>query len=73
MMDPGPRQRPVLRNSPHLPLLTHCQSQRVAFAVSPANPLIAFTTVATESGTLQFRWDGDNGYTVTEIAPIKVE
>ena len=38
-----------------------------------ANPLIAFTTVATESGTLTFRWDGDNGYTVTEIASIKVE
>ena len=38
-----------------------------------ANPLIAFTTVATESGTLQFQWVGDNGYTVTEIAPIKVE
>jgi sulfur-oxidizing protein SoxZ len=38
-----------------------------------ANPLIAFTTVATESGTLSFQWVGDNGYTVTEIAPIKVE
>ena len=38
-----------------------------------ANPLIAFTTVATESGTLQFEWVGDNGYTVTEIAPIKIE
>jgi sulfur-oxidizing protein SoxZ len=38
-----------------------------------ANPLIAFTTVATESGTLQFRWVGDNGYAVTEIAPLKVE
>jgi sulfur-oxidizing protein SoxZ len=38
-----------------------------------ANPLIAFSTVATESGTLTFRWDGDNGYTVTEIAAIKVE
>ena len=38
-----------------------------------ANPLIAFTTVATESGTLQFQWVGDNGYTVTEIAAIKVE
>jgi sulfur-oxidizing protein SoxZ len=38
-----------------------------------ANPLIVFTTVATESGTLQFQWAGDNGYTVTEIAPIKVE
>lgn len=38
-----------------------------------ANPLIAFSTVATESGTLKFEWVGDNGYTVTEIAPIKVE
>ena len=38
-----------------------------------ANPLIAFTTVATESGTLTFRWVGDNGYTVTEIAAIRVE
>ena len=38
-----------------------------------ANPLIAFTTVATESGALKFEWVGDNGYTVTEIAPIKVE
>jgi sulfur-oxidizing protein SoxZ len=38
-----------------------------------ANPLIAFTTVATESGTLSFQWVGDNGYTVTEIASIRVE
>jgi sulfur-oxidizing protein SoxZ len=38
-----------------------------------ANPLIAFSTVATESGTLSFEWTGDNGYSVTEIAPIRVE
>jgi len=38
-----------------------------------ANPLIAFTTVATESGTLSFQWVGDNGYAVNEIAPIRVE
>jgi len=38
-----------------------------------ANPLIAFTTIATETGTLSFQWVGDNGYTVTEIAPIRVE
>jgi sulfur-oxidizing protein SoxZ len=38
-----------------------------------ANPLIAFTTVATESGTLSFQWVGDNGYAVTEIASIRVE
>jgi sulfur-oxidizing protein SoxZ len=38
-----------------------------------ANPLIAFTTVATESGALSFQWVGDNGYAVTEIVPIRVE
>lgn len=37
-----------------------------------ANPLIAFTTVATESGTIQFRWTGDNGFSVTETASISV-
>src|SRR5207245_9828522 len=38
-----------------------------------ANPLIAFTTTATETGTLSFQWVGDNGYSVTEIVPIRVE
>jgi sulfur-oxidizing protein SoxZ len=37
-----------------------------------ANPLIAFTTVATESGTLEFKWTGDNGYTATHSAKISV-
>ena len=37
-----------------------------------ANPFIAFTTVATESGTLGFKWSGDNGYAVTETARITV-
>jgi sulfur-oxidizing protein SoxZ len=38
-----------------------------------ANPLIAFTTVATESGAIAFQWVGDNGYSVTETASIRVE
>jgi sulfur-oxidizing protein SoxZ len=38
-----------------------------------ANPFIAFTTVATESGTLEFRWSGDNGYSATQAASITVE
>ena len=38
-----------------------------------ANPFITFTTVATESGTLQFQWTGDNGFSVTESAKILVE
>ena len=37
-----------------------------------ANPLIAFTTVATESGTLEFKWTGDNGYSATHSASITV-
>jgi len=37
-----------------------------------ANPLITFTAVATESGTLEFKWTGDNGYAVTESAKISV-
>ena len=37
-----------------------------------ANPLISFTTVATESGTLEFKWLGDNGYSVTESAQLSV-
>jgi len=38
-----------------------------------ANPYIAFFTVATESGTIAFHWTGDNGFSVTETAPIIVE
>jgi len=38
-----------------------------------ANPLITFTTVATESGRIEFRWTGDNDFSATESAPITVE
>jgi len=37
-----------------------------------ANPLISFSTVATESGTLEFRWTGDNGYAATHTATLTV-
>ena len=37
-----------------------------------ANPFMTFTTVATESGKIEFRWVGDNGYAVTETATITV-
>ena len=37
-----------------------------------ANPLITFSTVATESGTLEFRWSGDNGYSASHSAKITV-
>jgi sulfur-oxidizing protein SoxZ len=37
-----------------------------------ANPLLSFSTVAAESGTLEFRWTGDNGFSATHIAAISV-
>lgn len=37
-----------------------------------ANPYIAFHTVATESGTLEFRWEGDKGFSHTETVTITV-
>ena len=38
-----------------------------------ANPFLTFYTVATDSGTIAFRWTGDNGYDVSEQATITVE
>jgi sulfur-oxidizing protein SoxZ len=38
-----------------------------------ANPLLTFTTVATESGTLVFEWRGDNGFSHRETANLRVE
>ena len=38
-----------------------------------ANPFIAFSTVAVESGTLTFQWTGDNGFSVSESASITVD
>jgi sulfur-oxidizing protein SoxZ len=37
-----------------------------------ANPLIAFHTVATATGTLTFTWEGDNGFAQTETVAIAV-
>lgn len=37
-----------------------------------ANPLIIFTTVAVESGTLEFKWIGDGGYEAVNQARITV-
>jgi sulfur-oxidizing protein SoxZ len=37
-----------------------------------ANPYIAFSTVATVSGTLMFKWEGDNGFSQSERVSITV-
>jgi sulfur-oxidizing protein SoxZ len=38
-----------------------------------ANPFLSFFMMATESGTITFRWTGDNGFEATETAGITVE
>ncbi|HTT10778.1 MAG TPA: thiosulfate oxidation carrier complex protein SoxZ [Burkholderiaceae bacterium] len=43
------------------------------FPAISANPLLAFTTVATETGTLEFKWTGDNDFALTATAPIAVD
>jgi sulfur-oxidizing protein SoxZ len=37
-----------------------------------ANPFLSFTFRATASGTVELRWDGDNGFTQTETRQIEV-
>jgi sulfur-oxidizing protein SoxZ len=43
------------------------------FPAIAANPFITFHTKVTESGTLTFKWTGDNGYSATEQVKITVE
>ena len=38
-----------------------------------ANPFLSFTTIATESGRIDFTWTGDNDFSATETAQIIVE
>jgi sulfur-oxidizing protein SoxZ len=37
-----------------------------------ANPYVAFTAVATETGTIAFRWTGDEDFAVEHQVPIQV-
>jgi sulfur-oxidizing protein SoxZ len=43
------------------------------FPAIAANPFIAFSTIATESGELAFSWTDDEGQTQTETRQIIVE
>ena len=42
------------------------------FPAVAANPYIAFSTVATASGTLVFKWEGDHGFSQTDSVTITV-
>lgn len=43
------------------------------FPAIAANPFFSFTTIATESGTIAFRWIDDQGRAQLETAKITVE
>jgi sulfur-oxidizing protein SoxZ len=43
------------------------------FPAIAANPFISFSTIAMESGTFEFRWIGDRGFSETASAQITVE
>jgi sulfur-oxidizing protein SoxZ len=38
-----------------------------------ANPFLSFSTVAAASGTIAFRWTGDNGFSASESVDITVD
>jgi len=42
------------------------------FAAVAANPYVSFFTVATDSGTLSFSWEGDHGFAQTETVALAV-
>jgi len=42
------------------------------FPAIAANPYLAFHTVATQTGTLELRWSGDNGFSHTERVALTV-
>jgi sulfur-oxidizing protein SoxZ len=43
------------------------------FPAIAANPFITFSTIATDSGTFEFKWIGDHGFAETASASITVE
>ena len=43
------------------------------FPAIAANPFISFFTIAAESGTFEFEWIGDNGFSAAAKAAITVE
>lgn len=42
------------------------------FTAIAANPFIEFSTVAIDSGTLTFEWEGDNGFVQRESLALRV-
>ena len=72
----GPNGAPIPRDIVTLFTCTYNGEEIFRAELSPAiaaNPVIAFFTTATHTGTLVFQWSGDNGFSATETAAITVE
>jgi sulfur-oxidizing protein SoxZ len=57
-------------------LVTYNGAEIFRAELSPAiaaNPFVSFFTLATATGTIEFKWTGDNGFSASESAPITVE
>ena len=63
------------RSLPALAVASMLIAHGAALAQQPSTFIMLMNgdTLATESGTLAFRWIGDNGFEVTQEAKIAVE
>lgn len=72
---PGPDGRVIPRNIIRSFACRYNGEPVFAAQLSPAiaaNPFVSFHTVATESGTLEFEWQGDNGFSQVERRNLQV-
>lgn len=72
---PGPNGRLIPRNIIERFVATWNGVEIFNMAFSPAiaaNPFVSFFAVAKESGTIAFRWTGDEGFLVEERVAIAV-
>ncbi|WP_421994722.1 thiosulfate oxidation carrier complex protein SoxZ [Reyranella sp.] len=72
---PGTNGRLIPRNIIERFVATWNGSEIFSMAFSPAiaaNPFVSFFAVAAESGTVTFRWTGDEGFAVEESVAIDV-
>lgn len=72
---PGTNGRLIPRNIIERFVATWNGAEIFSMAFSPAiaaNPFVSFFAVAAESGTVTFRWTGDEGFAVEESVAIDV-
>ena len=73
---PGPNGSIIPRNIIERFVATWNGAEIFNIDLSPAiaaNPFVSFFAIATEGGTIGFRWSGDEGFLVEELVAIAVE